>query len=534
MKVKGITDTYKAMVKKKMSSPQGKHQKKCRFGVSELGMVVTVYDGYTKNIPTWFEECQKEALESGRKDLFENWIREMTGKEAEYNVFPVKEDTSNPFLTQPGWRLAKRGGGQLDGINRHYFYVSRQRNVGTSMHKEDCELLAINLLHDGQPKVWLIVPPLAADRLEQRLSIHLLEKKRCTQWVRHHALVLSPHLLDSWSIPYSIQICRPSEFIFTIPNTYHQVFNLGPNIAESVNVELPGVPLNLSKYVFCTLSWCGSTVIRRNDIELPDERWQKRKNINKKLSIRKKQKISSNSSSRKQPETRIKKEEIMGKEAIERGLVILKAWHAEKKSLEKEEDGNICTIIKKSTLLKNKVDRVVAWMNLATECQGKERLFSFLGILARCRLAKELEEEQEYRIRRSQETITEAMKKMGLQNSPKVRQSFHKEIHKSKEVLKALGEHTGLLFLLPTTSKEGVGTISLTWYIEMTEEEREEIESNEMVKKLEKIGDDFEEEVFGGKESIETLIQRDEKDVRVVFFFFLRVEMVFLLIQFLA
>ena len=56
--------------------------------------------------------------------------------------------------------------------------------------------------------------------------------------------------LDSWGVEYAVQVCRPGEFIFTLPDAYHQVFNLGPNVAESVNVELPGPPMLLENYVF--------------------------------------------------------------------------------------------------------------------------------------------------------------------------------------------------------------------------------------------------------------------------------------------
>ncbi|KAF9641777.1 putative transcription factor jumonji aspartyl beta-hydroxylase protein [Lasiodiplodia theobromae] len=146
--------------------------------------------------------------------------------------------------------------GKIPGIHTPYEYISSDIRTATGMHVEDAWLCSINVVLAGAPKVWLMVPPRFQKALEAQVQNHLAadrprSARRCSQSVRHMDALLSPLLLDSWGIPYDIVVCKAGQMVVTLPGTYHQVINAGPNYAQAINFAMPGWMGPPSGYRFC-------------------------------------------------------------------------------------------------------------------------------------------------------------------------------------------------------------------------------------------------------------------------------------------
>ena len=124
------------------------------------------------------------------------------------------------------------------GIHLSYAYVS-SNHTKFAVHVEDFYLKSANLLHAGAAKLWVIINPQCTHKLEGRLAELLKIQSRCSQFLRHKMLLLSPSILRSWRIQYSLVIQQPGDLVLIDSNAYHYGVNLGPNIAEAINYSDP-------------------------------------------------------------------------------------------------------------------------------------------------------------------------------------------------------------------------------------------------------------------------------------------------------
>ncbi|ETV90987.1 hypothetical protein H310_14324 [Aphanomyces invadans] len=123
----------------------------------------------------------------------------------------------------------------LPGITQAMLYFGMWSAM-FALHTEDMELYSINYLHTGKPKVWYTVPPHHAARVErvcQTMFPH--DYVACHEFLRHKTSLVSPAKLHEFDVPYYRAVQGPGDFIITFPRAYHQGFNTGFNIAESVN-----------------------------------------------------------------------------------------------------------------------------------------------------------------------------------------------------------------------------------------------------------------------------------------------------------
>ncbi|ETV70926.1 hypothetical protein, variant [Aphanomyces astaci] len=138
----------------------------------------------------------------------------------------------------------------LPGITQAMLYFGMWSAM-FALHTEDMELYSINYLHTGSPKVWYTVPPAHASRVErvcQTMFPH--EHMACHEFLRHKTSLVAPWKFQEFGLPYSKALQGPGEFIITFPRAYHQGFNTGFNIAESVNfATLRWIPLALEAKV---------------------------------------------------------------------------------------------------------------------------------------------------------------------------------------------------------------------------------------------------------------------------------------------
>uniref|UniRef100_A0A7S3L0Y8 JmjC domain-containing protein n=1 Tax=Amphora coffeiformis TaxID=265554 RepID=A0A7S3L0Y8_9STRA len=173
------------------------------------------------------------------------------GADHEGTLFPEEDDAT-------GWSIA-----QLDsclhvlphvpGVTSPYLYAGMWGSVFCA-HTEDMNLLSINYLHAGAPKVWYaIAPGPDSQRFESLCASSFAgtpSTKGCKDFLRHKRSLLSPKVLLKAGIKFTTAIQRPGDAIITFPAGYHFGFNSGFNVAEATNFAVPEwIPFGLKANV---------------------------------------------------------------------------------------------------------------------------------------------------------------------------------------------------------------------------------------------------------------------------------------------
>ena len=130
--------------------------------------------------------------------------------------------------------------GGIPGVTTPYLYFGMWASVFCA-HTEDMNLLSINYLHAGAPKVWYAVTAGEnARRLEQFCEGHYHQSKtNCPEYLRHKRCLLSPAILKKAGIAFTTTVQRPGDAMITFPGSYHFGFNTGFNVAEATNFAVP-------------------------------------------------------------------------------------------------------------------------------------------------------------------------------------------------------------------------------------------------------------------------------------------------------
>jgi [histone H3]-trimethyl-L-lysine9/36 demethylase len=128
----------------------------------------------------------------------------------------------------------------IPGVTTPYLYFGMWASVFCA-HTEDMNLLSINYLHAGAPKVWYAVPAGEdSQRFEHFMESHYQHaRKECPEYLRHKRSLISPGILKKSGIPFTTTVQYPGDVIVTFPGSYHSGFNTGFNIAEATNFAVP-------------------------------------------------------------------------------------------------------------------------------------------------------------------------------------------------------------------------------------------------------------------------------------------------------
>jgi hypothetical protein len=199
------------------------------------------------------------------EQIFESYCTPSTSSRPHWYLIGSTEEVfgeryRNLDLLTPGpYMRQSLDGAIIEGVNTTYIYASySQGQTATAMHYEDCQWGSVNLMLGGAAKLWLSVEPAYTKRLEDQLRVLFPDMTTCSQRVRHIGALFSPSFLKSLGVRYNIKACYPGELIFTTLATYHQVINMGANIAAAVNFVDSKTPTYPKDYIFCSSSTCRS------------------------------------------------------------------------------------------------------------------------------------------------------------------------------------------------------------------------------------------------------------------------------------
>lgn len=126
----------------------------------------------------------------------------------------------------------------IPGVNDAYLYAGLWKAT-FSWHLEDQDLYSINYLHFGAPKQWYSIPQNQHRKFYNLMKdIFNEDYKNCHEFLRHKTFMASPQFLQKNGIQCNSIVHHQGEFMITYPYGYHSGFNLGYNLAESVNFAL--------------------------------------------------------------------------------------------------------------------------------------------------------------------------------------------------------------------------------------------------------------------------------------------------------
>ena len=130
--------------------------------------------------------------------------------------------------------------GGIPGVTTPYLYFGMWASVFCA-HTEDMNLLSINFLHAGAPKVWYaIAAGDDAQRFEQFCEGHYHHaRSSCPEYMRHKRAMVSPAILKKAGIQFTTAVQYPGDAMITFPGSYHFGFNTGFNVAEATNFAVP-------------------------------------------------------------------------------------------------------------------------------------------------------------------------------------------------------------------------------------------------------------------------------------------------------
>ena len=144
-----------------------------------------------------------------------------------------------------GWSLGELDSclhvlSRVPGVTTPYLYAGMWASAFCA-HTEDMNLLSINFLHAGAPKIWYaIAPGPDAKRFEALCEFqYSVAARTCKEFMRHKRHLISPMVLQKAGIKYTTAVQRTGDAIITFPGGYHFGFNTGFNMAEATNFGVP-------------------------------------------------------------------------------------------------------------------------------------------------------------------------------------------------------------------------------------------------------------------------------------------------------
>ena len=210
----------------------------------------------TTNITTGFKELaespdhrapsgSKRGADAGADDLHERafWSGvtinpPLYGADTPQSFFDERLDYGWNLRALDGCLLRQKGVPHIPGVTAPMTYFGMWKSF-FSWHLEDADLFSINYLHFGAPKVWYCVAPSQKAKFERMAQSLYPELHRgCRAFLRHKDVMLSPQMLRTYGVEYTMAKQEANEFVVLNAAAYHAGYNLGFNCAEAVNFAM--------------------------------------------------------------------------------------------------------------------------------------------------------------------------------------------------------------------------------------------------------------------------------------------------------
>ncbi|UKK00044.2 hypothetical protein MACK_000110 [Theileria orientalis] len=163
------------------------------------------------------------------------------GEENDKHCLSAKIDDDDPWnlcnLPRCEGSLLKYINSVVPGVNSPWLYIGM---IFTSFcwHTEDNYFGSVNYHHSGAPKVWYLVPPKKASKMESILKNYssLNGEEFALYGLR---VQIPPDTLVSNDVTIYRMVQQVNEFVLVWPRTFHCGFNAGFNCNEACNIA-PG------------------------------------------------------------------------------------------------------------------------------------------------------------------------------------------------------------------------------------------------------------------------------------------------------
>jgi hypothetical protein len=86
----------------------------------------------------------------------------------------------------------------LQGITTPFLYYAERKNKACVWHCEDSDLLSINFLHYGDPKIWYTIPRMEAGHFDE--VINIIIPTNCSNQLRHKNILIPLSIFEGRGI----------------------------------------------------------------------------------------------------------------------------------------------------------------------------------------------------------------------------------------------------------------------------------------------------------------------------------------------
>ncbi|KAM3143638.1 hypothetical protein pb186bvf_004400 [Paramecium bursaria] len=134
------------------------------------------------------------------------------------------------FQKDSAFQCLSRKSEQISGVTVPWVYLGMLFST-FCWHTENMYFSSLNYHHQGENKIWYVIPPSQKEKFEQiiigkGLDLNILKKV---------SLMIDPlELMEKGMTVYKC-IQKPKTFVLTFPKAYHCGFSLGYNITEAIN-----------------------------------------------------------------------------------------------------------------------------------------------------------------------------------------------------------------------------------------------------------------------------------------------------------
>ncbi|GIX65880.1 histone lysine demethylase JMJC1/KDM5D/JARID1D [Babesia caballi] len=159
---------------------------------------------------------------------FEKYLVDVSGTEHESDVWNLRN------LPKCPGSLLRYLDQVIPGVNSPWLYIGMAM-TSFCWHTEDNYFGAVNYHHWGAPKIWYVIPPRKAGRLEAFLRNYVASEGEDFA-VYSLKVQVPPDVLIANGIPVCRIVQRENEFVLAWPRAFHSGMNVGYNCNEACNI----------------------------------------------------------------------------------------------------------------------------------------------------------------------------------------------------------------------------------------------------------------------------------------------------------